>query len=97
MPNHGITRKTRVCSGRDTVIFPIRLNTGYGTGGAGGRASARETAARVAAGAVAEAFLKNENIIVSSHTLEIGGIRAEIIDGADAKSNWLEFSRLIAS
>ncbi len=60
----------------------------------GGRASARETAARVAAGAVAEAFLQKENITVISHTLEIGGIRAEIIDEAYAKSNWLEFPDL---
>jgi len=43
----------------------------------GGRASARETVARVAAGAVAKALLENENIEVSAYTIELGGIRAE--------------------
>ncbi|MBN1932105.1 MAG: chorismate synthase [Desulfobacterales bacterium] len=42
----------------------------------GGRASARETVGRVAAGAVAKAFLDTENIKVSAYTLELGGIRA---------------------
>ncbi len=43
----------------------------------GGRASARETAARVAAGAVAKAVLDREKITVSAYTTEIGGIRAK--------------------
>ncbi|MBF0303805.1 MAG: chorismate synthase, partial [Desulfamplus sp.] len=47
----------------------------------GGRASARETAARVAAGAVAEAFLKQYGISVETRTLEIGGIKAGNING----------------
>ena len=42
----------------------------------GGRSSARETAARVAAGAVAKAVLEKENIDVSAYTIELGGIRA---------------------
>jgi chorismate synthase len=42
----------------------------------GGRASARETAARVAAGAVAGLILDQEGISVFSYTLELGGIRA---------------------
>jgi chorismate synthase len=42
----------------------------------GGRASARETVARVAAGAVAKALLDRENITVSAYTTELGGIRA---------------------
>jgi chorismate synthase len=42
----------------------------------GGRASARETVARVAAGAVAKAVLDRENIAVSSCTVELGGIKA---------------------
>ncbi len=43
----------------------------------GGRASARETAARVAAGAVAKALLDREKIKVFAYTAEIGGVRAE--------------------
>jgi chorismate synthase len=42
----------------------------------GGRASARETAARVAAGAVAQKILDIYNITVLAFTLELGGVRA---------------------
>jgi len=41
------------------------------------RASARETAARVAVGAVARRFLKEFGIAVHSHTINIGGNRAK--------------------
>ncbi len=44
------------------------------------RASARETAARVAAGAVARQFLTDHNIFVGSYITEIGGVTAEIPD-----------------
>jgi len=46
------------------------------------RASARETASRVAAGAVARQFLKQFEIKIHSHTLRIGGIeaRSEVIN-----------------
>lgn len=40
----------------------------------GGRASARETAARVAGGAVAAALLAGEGIRIRAYTLEMGGI-----------------------
>lgn len=43
----------------------------------GGRASARETAARVAAGAVAARVLEREHISVRAYTVELGGIRAD--------------------
>ena len=43
----------------------------------GGRASARETAARVAAGAVAKALLDREKIKIFAYTAELGGVRAE--------------------
>ncbi len=46
----------------------------------GGRASARETVARVAAGAVAQKVLDRENIRVTAYTLELGGVRAGRID-----------------
>jgi chorismate synthase len=46
----------------------------------GGRSSARETAARVAAGAVAKMILKEFGIEIEAGIIEIGGIRAEDID-----------------
>ena len=42
------------------------------------RASARETAARVAAGAVAVRFLEEFNIKLHSHVVSIAGIRATL-------------------
>ena len=45
-----------------------------------GRASGRETAGRVAAGAVARKILKNEGISIHAYTLEAAGIRCESID-----------------
>jgi chorismate synthase len=42
------------------------------------RASARETAARVAVGAVAKRFLEEFNIALHSHTIDIGGKRASV-------------------
>jgi len=44
------------------------------------RASARETAMRVACGALARLLLAEFGIIVGGHVLEIGGVRAEIPD-----------------
>ena len=43
----------------------------------GGRASARETAARVAAGAVARKFIAREGIEVTGCTVELGGVAVE--------------------
>jgi chorismate synthase len=48
------------------------------------RASARETAARVAAGAVARRFLEEFGVQINSHTLAIGGQWA----GAAARVDW---------
>ncbi len=44
------------------------------------RASARETAARVAAGAIARRFLLEFGVIVGSYVAEIGGVAADIPD-----------------
>jgi len=52
----------------------------------GGRASARETAARVAAGAVAQLVLDPHNISIESYTLALGGIHAQTFD-KDAINN----------
>jgi chorismate synthase len=56
------------------------------------RASARETAARVAGGALARAFLRELGVVVVSHVVQIGGVRAperpdlrpEDFEGVDA-------------
>lgn len=55
----------------------------------GGRAAARETVARVAAGAVAKKVLENEGIDVFAYTLELGGIRAQVIDFLEINKNEL--------
>lgn len=44
------------------------------------RASARETAARVACGAVARRFLEEFGIRIGSHVVSVGGIEAEVPD-----------------
>ena len=44
------------------------------------RASARETAARVAAGGLAKAFIRELGISVHSHVLQIGSVRAPVPD-----------------
>ena len=46
----------------------------------GGRSSARETAARVAAGVVARKVLAPLEMRITAYTLEMGGVRAEDID-----------------
>jgi len=50
----------------------------------GGRASARETVARVAGGAVAQEFLRTLGVAVSAATVELGGIAAAGRDFAGA-------------
>ncbi len=46
----------------------------------GGRASARETVARVAAGAIAKKILEKYNIEIICYTIQIGNIKAEKVD-----------------
>ncbi|MDY6836948.1 MAG: chorismate synthase [Thermodesulfobacteriota bacterium] len=53
----------------------------------GGRASGRETVARVAAGAVAGVVLREEGIDVQAYTLELAGIRAEGVDPGAVSRN----------
>lgn len=52
-----------------------------------GRASGRETAARVAAGAVARQLLMPHNIHILAYTLEIGGIRCHSITPEEIEQN----------
>jgi chorismate synthase len=51
----------------------------------GGRASARETAARVAAGAVAQLVLDPHHIKIKTHTLELGNVQAQKTDNISVK------------
>jgi len=55
----------------------------------GGRSSARETAARVAGGAVAKLILKEMGIAIQSGLCEVDGIKAETIDFDHAKTSKL--------
>ncbi|MEA3289045.1 MAG: chorismate synthase [Campylobacterota bacterium] len=53
----------------------------------GGRSSARETAARVAAGAVAKLMIKELGIEVQSGIFEVGGVKSETYDFNHAKKS----------
>ena len=53
----------------------------------GGRSSARETAMRVAAGAIAKKYLKTIGIETSAYVSQIGNIKSDNIDLKFAKSN----------
>jgi len=55
----------------------------------GGRSSARETAARVAAAAVARKVLDRYHVMVKAYTLALGGVRCEQIDLAEIDRNAL--------
>jgi chorismate synthase len=53
----------------------------------GGRASGRETVARVAAGAIAKKILASSGIQIIGHVVEIGGIRARKLSVDEVKRN----------
>ena len=53
----------------------------------GGRASGRETAARVAAGAVAAMFLESQGISVKAYTLKVAGIKCGKKDFSQIEQN----------
>jgi chorismate synthase len=55
----------------------------------GGRASARETVGRVAAGAVAKKILEKESIEIFGCTVELGGIQAEKVNFEEIERNFL--------
>jgi chorismate synthase len=57
------------------------------------RASARETAARVAVGALAKRFLEEFDITIHSHTIAIGGVKAPLQDNV----NFINWQRVEAS
>jgi chorismate synthase len=53
----------------------------------GGRSSGRETASRVAAGAIAKQVLSQRGIEIFGYTIEVGGIRARSVDRSVIESN----------
>lgn len=57
--------------------FSYQMKYGMRDYRGGGRASARETVARVAAGAIAKRILSIHNIRILGHVVEVGGIRAK--------------------
>ncbi len=57
--------------------FSYQMKYGLRDYRGGGRASARETVARVAAGAIAKRILSIHNIQILGHVVEVGGIRAK--------------------
>jgi chorismate synthase len=63
----------------------------------GGRASARETVARVAAGAIAKKVISSEGIRVIAYTKELGGIAVERISFSDIQRNTLQCPDLKAT
>jgi chorismate synthase len=63
----------------------------------GGRASARETAARVAAGAVAQLVLDRYGIRINSFTLALGGIAVQNFDAKATAQNDLQCPDMAAA
>ncbi len=63
----------------------------------GGRSSGRETAARVAAGAIAQKLLNQAKIKVIAYTEEIGGIRGEKVDLKVIEKNSVRAADLAAA
>lgn len=55
----------------------------------GGRSSARETAARLAAGAIARQVLESHGITIQAGTIQVGDIRAEKRNWDEAQANLL--------
>lgn len=72
--------------------FSYQMKFGLRDHRGGGRASARETVGRVAAGAVAKKLLCQEGIVVIGYVAELGGIRAKIVS-----SDWDELRAAVES
>ncbi|MGB9698900.1 MAG: chorismate synthase [Thermodesulfobacteriota bacterium] len=67
--------------------FTYQIKYGHRDYRGGGRSAARETVARVAAGAVAKKILAREKIDILAYTIELGGIRAEQRDLIEIRKN----------
>jgi chorismate synthase len=63
----------------------------------GGRSSGRETAARVAAGAVAKNILARRGIEIIGHTMEAAGVRAKTFDRSVIEQNPLRCADPLAA
>ena len=63
----------------------------------GGRSSGRETAARVAAGAIAKIFLATYGITIHAYTVQIGDIIAKTIDLDEVEKNSLRCPDKVAA
>ncbi|MFH1130153.1 MAG: chorismate synthase, partial [Pseudomonadota bacterium] len=63
----------------------------------GGRASGRETVARVAAGAVARQILAHLGIRVTGHVVEIGGVHASLFDPQQIEKNSVRCADAVAA
>ena len=66
--------------------FTYQMKYGIRDYRGGGRSSARETAARVAAGAIAKLFLKQQGIEIFAHVSGVGKIESPNIDSSDLTS-----------
>lgn len=60
--------------------FTYQAKFGHRDFRGGGRSSGRETACRVVGGAIAQVLLRQHGIFCYAYTLELGGIRAEVLD-----------------
>ncbi|MEA2074321.1 MAG: chorismate synthase [Euryarchaeota archaeon] len=67
--------------------FSYQLKYGIRDYRGGGRASGRETVARVAAGAIAKKILASQAIQIIGHVVEIGGIRARKVSIEEITGN----------
>ncbi|NQE06193.1 Chorismate synthase [ANME-1 cluster archaeon GoMg1] len=67
--------------------FTYQMKYGIRDYRGGGRASGRETAARVAAGAIAKKILATHDIQILGHVVEIGGIIAKEVEIEELKAN----------
>jgi len=77
--------------------FTYQAKYGFRDYRGGGRASARETVSRVAAGAIAKKILKERKIDVLAYTVELGGIKVEKIDLSEIEKNWLRCPDALAA
>ena len=67
--------------------FSYQMKYGIRDYRGGGRASGRETVARVAAGAIAKRILAARDIQIIGHVVEVGGIRAREVGFDEIKKN----------
>jgi chorismate synthase len=77
--------------------FTYQKKYGFRDYRGGGRASARETAARVAAGAVAQVILDRYGITITSFTMAIGGVTVQQFDATAVEKNELRCPDMAAA